>query len=136
LVLFGEQFSVYRTAFTVINTEDAPEGRDLLLEKLIEHFIEEADKSSGIKAVKCSIIIRSAILEKPIQIPYRTMLQNNPQVVMQQFDDVDQSGKLQGRATLYSQPIHIEVENTHTNTRRIPSTRLSLAHRKRRQRSW
>jgi hypothetical protein len=100
----------FRTAFTVTNIEDAPEGRDLLLEELIDHFIDEADRSAGIRAEKCSIIIRSAILEKPIQIPYRLMEQNSAQVVMQQFDDVDQSGKNQGRPSLYSQPIHIEVQ--------------------------
>jgi hypothetical protein len=79
------------------------------LEELIDHFIDEADRASGIRAAKCSIIIRSAILEKPIQIPYRSMEQNSAQVVMQQFDDVEQSGRRQGRPSLYSQPIHIEV---------------------------
>jgi len=93
----------------VRNVEDAPEGKDLLLEELIDHFIAEADRYSGMHAQKCSIIIRSAILERPIQIPYRSLLQNSAQVVMQQFDDVDQSGKQMGRPSLYSQPIHIEV---------------------------
>jgi hypothetical protein len=37
------------------------------------------------------------------------MAQNNAQVVMQQFDDVEQSGKRLGRPSLHSQPIHIEV---------------------------
>lgn len=90
---------------------DAPEGKDLLLEKLIGHFIAEADAASGIVARKCSIIIRSAVLEKPIQIPYRSLLQNSPQVVMQQFDEVDQSGTQKGRPSMYTQPIHIEVKN-------------------------
>jgi hypothetical protein len=130
-----KNFIFYRTAFTVRNIKEAPEGRAFLLEKLIEHFIDEADKSSGIKAAKCSIIIRSAILEKPIQIPYRTMVQNEPQVVMQQFDDVNQSGKNQGRPSLYSQPIHIEVKK-HTHTCRIFLCRLLSALRKRRQKSW
>ena len=47
-------------------------GKDLLLEELIDHFIAEADRSSGMNSEKCSVIIRSAILEKPIQIPYRS----------------------------------------------------------------
>jgi len=55
--------------FTVKNIEDAPEGTDQLLEDLIDYFISKADKSSGAKSEKCSIIIRSAVLEKPIQIP-------------------------------------------------------------------
>jgi hypothetical protein len=93
----------------VRNATDAPEGMDLLLEELIDHFINEAERSAGITAEKCSIIIRSAILEKPIQIPYREMAQNSAQVVMQQFDDVEQSGKRLGRPSLHSQPIHIEV---------------------------
>ena len=69
----------------------------------------QADKAAGAKSEKCSIIIRSAVLEKPIQIPYRGLAQNTPQVVMEQFDAVDQSGKRMGRPSLYSQPIHIEV---------------------------
>lgn len=102
--------SVYfRNVFTVKNIEDAPEGSDQLLEDLIDYFIEKADKSTGTKAEKCSIIIRSAVLEKPIQIPYRGFAQNTPQVVMEQLDSVDQSGKRMGRPSLYSQPIHIEV---------------------------
>jgi hypothetical protein len=84
-------------------------GTDLLLEELIDHFIAEADRHAGIRADKCSIIIRSAILEKPIQIPYRIIAQNSAQVVMQQFDDVEQSGRRLGRPSLYSQPISIEV---------------------------
>jgi hypothetical protein len=98
-----------RTAFTVTNLKDAPRGTDLLLEELIDHFIAEADRHSGIRADKCSIIIRSAILEKPIQIPYRGLIQNSAQVVMQQFDDVEQSGRRLGRPSLYSMPIHIEL---------------------------
>jgi wyosine [tRNA(Phe)-imidazoG37] synthetase (radical SAM superfamily) len=102
-------FANLRTAFTVKNLKDAPKGTDLLLEELIDHFIAEADRNAGIRAEKCSIIIRSAILEKPIQIPYRAIIQNSAQVVMQQFDDVEQSGKRLGRPSLYSQPLHIEV---------------------------
>uniref|UniRef100_A0A1I8BHT5 DNA-directed DNA polymerase n=1 Tax=Meloidogyne hapla TaxID=6305 RepID=A0A1I8BHT5_MELHA len=93
----------------VTNIDDAPEGSDQLLEDLIDYFIAKADKSTGAKAEKCSIIIRSAILEKPIQIPYRGLAQNTPQVVMEQLDSVDQSGKRMGRPSLYSQPIHIEI---------------------------
>ena len=106
---FCRPIKSFRAAFTVRNVQDAPEGSDMLLEELIDHFIDEADRSSGIHAEKCSIIIRSAVLEKPIQIPYRGMAQNTPQVVMEQFDAVEQSGKRQGRPSLYSQPIHIEV---------------------------
>jgi hypothetical protein len=98
-----------RTAFTVKNLKDAPRGTDLLLEELIDHFIAEADRHAGIRADKCSIIIRSAILEKPIQIPYRSIAQNSAQVVMQQFDEVEQSGRRLGRPSLYTQPLHIEV---------------------------
>ena len=96
--------------FTVKNIEDAPEGSDQLLENLIDYFIAKADKKTGAKAEKCSIIIRSAVLEKPIQIPYRGLAQNTPQVVMEQLESVDQSGKMMGRPSIYSQPIHIEVE--------------------------
>jgi len=98
-----------RTVFTVRNVEDAPDGTDKLLEDLIDHFLARADKAAGAKSEKCSIIIRSAVLEKPIQIPYRGLAQNTPQVVMEQFDAVDQSGKRMGRPSLYSQPIHIEL---------------------------
>jgi len=101
----------FRATFSIKNTEDAPEGREILMEELVDHFISLADQASGIQAEKCSIIIRSEILEKPIQIPYRTLEQNNAQTVMQQFDDVDQSGKNKGRPSLYSQPIYIEVRN-------------------------
>ena len=93
----------------MLNTDDAPEGKDLLLEELVDHFLAEADRSSGMHSEKCSVIIRSAILEKPIQIPYRSFAQNSAQVIVQQFDDVDQSGQNYGRPSLYSQPIHIEV---------------------------
>nr|CAD2198539.1 unnamed protein product [Meloidogyne enterolobii] len=109
------KIGVFRNVFTVTNIEDAPEGSDQLLEDLIDYFIAKADKSSGSKAEKCSIIIRSAVLEKPIQIPYRGLAQNTPQVVMEQFDSVDQSGKMMGRPSLYSQPIHIEVLNKLVN---------------------
>ncbi|CAK5062056.1 unnamed protein product [Meloidogyne enterolobii] len=91
------------------NVDNAPNGSDKLLEDLIDHFIAKADKAAGEKSEKCSIIIRSSVLEKPIQIPYRGLAQNTPQVVMEQFDAVDQSGKRMGRPSLYSQPIHIEV---------------------------
>ncbi|CAK5071528.1 unnamed protein product [Meloidogyne enterolobii] len=114
---FGEysvsHFYKEEAAETVNSTKfkiDAPEGSDQLLEDLIDYFIEKADKSTGTKAEKCSIIIRSAVLEKPIQIPYRGFAQNTPQVVMEQLDSVDQSGKRMGRPSLYSQPIHIEVD--------------------------
>ena len=92
------------------NVDDAPEGSDKLLEDLVDHFLAKADNASGAKSEKCSIIIRSSVLEKPIQIPYRGLAQNTPQVVMEQFDAVDQSGKRMGRPSLYSQPIHIEVK--------------------------
>lgn len=95
--------------FSVKNIDDAPEGRDILMEKLVDHFIAQADHSSGIDAEKCSIIIRSPLLDKPIQIPYRSIAQNSAQVVMQQFDDVDQSGEWKGRPSMYTQPISIEV---------------------------
>ncbi|CAK5121197.1 unnamed protein product [Meloidogyne enterolobii] len=91
------------------NVDDAPEGSDKLLEDLVDHFLAKADNASGAKSEKCSIIIRSSVLEKPIQIPYRGLAQNTPQVVMEQFDAVDQSGKRMGRPSLYSQPIHIEI---------------------------
>nr|CAD2155659.1 unnamed protein product [Meloidogyne enterolobii] len=91
------------------NVDDAPEGSDKLLEDLVDHFLAKADNASGAKSEKCSIIIRSSVLEKPIQIPYRGLAQNSPQVVMEQFDAVDQSGKRMGRPSLYSQPIHIEI---------------------------
>uniref|UniRef100_A0A1I8BKD4 NAD_binding_4 domain-containing protein n=1 Tax=Meloidogyne hapla TaxID=6305 RepID=A0A1I8BKD4_MELHA len=97
-----------RLEYSVRNVDDAPSGSDKLLEDLIDHFIARADKVSGAKSEKCSIIIRSAVLEKPIQIPYRGLAQNTPQVIMEQFDAVDQSGKRMGRPSLYSQPIHIE----------------------------
>uniref|UniRef100_A0A914MC24 Uncharacterized protein n=1 Tax=Meloidogyne incognita TaxID=6306 RepID=A0A914MC24_MELIC len=103
------KIGVFRNIFTVKNIQDAPEGSDQLLEDLIDYFIAKADKTTGAKAEKCSIIIRSAVLEKPIQIPYRGFAQNTPQVVMEQFDSVDQSGKRMGRPSLYSQPIHIEI---------------------------
>uniref|UniRef100_A0A1I8B7B9 DNA-directed DNA polymerase n=1 Tax=Meloidogyne hapla TaxID=6305 RepID=A0A1I8B7B9_MELHA len=99
----------FRTVFTVKNLNDAPEGSDKLLEDLIDYFIARADKETESKAEKCSIIIRSAVLEKPIQIPYRGLAQNTPYVVMEQFDAVDHSGKRMGRPSLYSQPIHIEI---------------------------
>jgi len=107
--LYIEILFIFRNVFTVKNIEDAPEGSDQLLEDLIDYFIEKADKKTGVKAEKCSIIIRSAVLEKPIQIPYRGLAQNTPQVVMEQLDSVDQSGKRMGRPSIYSQPIHIEV---------------------------
>ncbi|CAK5083778.1 unnamed protein product [Meloidogyne enterolobii] len=91
------------------NVDDAPEGSDKLLGDLVDHFLAKADNTSGAKSEKCSIIIRSSVLEKPIQIPYRGLAQNTPQVVMEQFDAVDQSGKRMGRPSLYSQPIHIEI---------------------------
>nr|CAD2207804.1 unnamed protein product [Meloidogyne enterolobii] len=103
------KIGVFRTVFTIRNVEDAPDGTDKLLEDLIDHFLARADKAAGEKSEKCSIIIRSAVLEKPIQIPYRGLAQNTPQVVMEQFDAVDQSGKRMGRPSLYSQPIHIEI---------------------------
>nr|CAD2191442.1 unnamed protein product [Meloidogyne enterolobii] len=103
------KIGVFRTVFTVRNVEDAPDGTDKLLEDLIDHFLARADKAAGAKSEKCSIIIKSAVLEKPIQIPYRGLAQNTPQVVMEQFDAVDQSGKRMGRPSLYSQPIHIEI---------------------------
>ncbi|CAK5068051.1 unnamed protein product [Meloidogyne enterolobii] len=107
------KIGVLRTVFTVKNVDDAPDGSDKLLEDLIDHFIAKADKAAGEKSEKCSIIIRSSVLEKPIQIPYRGLAQNTPQVVMEQFDAVDQSGKRMGRPSLYSQPIHIEVNIIH-----------------------
>nr|CAD2205577.1 unnamed protein product [Meloidogyne enterolobii] len=103
------KIGVFRNVFTVTNIEDAPEGSDQLMEDLIDYFIAKADKATGAKAEKCSIIIRSTVLEKPIQIPYRGLAQNTPQVVMEQLDSVDQSGKRMGRPSLYSQPIHIEI---------------------------
>nr|CAD2176394.1 unnamed protein product [Meloidogyne enterolobii] len=103
------KIGVFRTVFTVKNVNDAPEGSDKLLEDLVDHFLAKADNASGAKSEKCSIIIRSSVLEKPIQIPYRGLAQNTPQVVMEQFDAVDQSGKRMGRPSLYSQPIHIEI---------------------------
>nr|CAD2177719.1 unnamed protein product [Meloidogyne enterolobii] len=103
------KIGVLRTVFTVKNVDDAPDGSDKLLEDLVDHFIAKADKAAGEKSEKCSIIIRSSVLEKPIQIPYRGLAQNTPQVVMEQFDAVDQSGKRMGRPSLYSQPIHIEI---------------------------
>jgi len=93
----------------VRNIEDSSVGSDELLETLLDHFLARADRNAGSKSEKCSIIIRSSVLEKPIQIPYRGLAQNTPSVVMEQFDTVDQSGKRMGRQSLYSQPIHIEV---------------------------
>uniref|UniRef100_A0A914MNU5 DNA-directed DNA polymerase n=2 Tax=Meloidogyne TaxID=189290 RepID=A0A914MNU5_MELIC len=103
------KIGVFRNVFTVKNIEDAPEGSDQLLEDLIDYFIAKADKATDSKAERCSIIIRSAVLEKPIQIPYRGLAQNTPQVVMEQLDSVDQSGKRMGRPSIFSQPIYIEI---------------------------
>jgi len=52
------------------------------------------------------------------QIPYRSMMQNTPDVIMEQFEAVEQSGKMKGRPSLYSQPLHIEVfeKQKHTHT--------------------
>nr|CAD2201045.1 unnamed protein product [Meloidogyne enterolobii] len=82
---------VFRNVFTVRNLDDAPDGSDALFEDLIDLFIARADAADGSKSEKCSIIIRSSVLEKPIQIPYRGLAQNTPSVVMEQFDAVDQS---------------------------------------------
>nr|CAD2193113.1 unnamed protein product [Meloidogyne enterolobii] len=103
------KMGVFRNVFTVRNLKDAPDGSDALFEDLIDLFIARADAADGSKSEKCSIIIRSSVLEKPIQIPYRGLAQNTPSVVMEQFDAVDQSGKRMGRPSLYSQPIHIEI---------------------------
>lgn len=106
----SKKFKIYyRAAFTVTNVEEAPQGRENLLEQLIEHFYVRAYRAAGARSEKCSIIVRSSVLERPIQIPYRGLAQNTPQVVMEQFDNVDQSGQRMGRPSIYSQPIHIEV---------------------------
>nr|CAD2205758.1 unnamed protein product [Meloidogyne enterolobii] len=103
------KIGVFRASFTVINADDAPQGREMLLEQLIDHFYVRAYRAAGARSQKCSIIIRSAVLERPIQVPYRGLAQNTPQVVMEQFDTVDQSGQRMGRPSIYSQPINIEV---------------------------
>uniref|UniRef100_A0A1I8C2A8 DNA-directed DNA polymerase n=1 Tax=Meloidogyne hapla TaxID=6305 RepID=A0A1I8C2A8_MELHA len=103
------KIGVFRAAFTVINADEAPQGRELLLEQLIDHFFVRAYRGSGARSQKCSIIIRSSVLERPIQVPYRGLAQNTPQVVMEQFDTVDQSGQRMGRPSIYSQPINIEI---------------------------
>jgi len=60
--------SFFSASFTIKNTDDAPHGTDALLERLLDHFMEKADRLSKWRAEKCSIIIRSSILEKPIQV--------------------------------------------------------------------
>lgn len=62
------QIPIPSASFTIKNTDDAPHGTDALLERLLDHFMAKADRLSKWRAEKCSVIIRSEILDKPIQV--------------------------------------------------------------------
>jgi hypothetical protein len=102
------KIGVFRIGITLQNVQDAQEP-DELLERILNFLIEDAVFESPNDPEKFSIIIRSALLEKPIQIPYRTFEQNTPEAIMREFEKVEQSGKRKGRPSLFSEPIHIEI---------------------------
>ena len=80
---FNEEFSekitakifkvaVYRKQVLLRNIEDAPKTPDELLQKVIEFLIEDVrldkQKQFGQKPESFSVIFRSSVLEKPIQV--------------------------------------------------------------------
>ena len=66
------RIALYRKGLRLRNIEDAPGTPDQLLEKLIEYMIADARsnkfKETKSLAEKFSMIIRSSLLEKPIQV--------------------------------------------------------------------
>ena len=64
--------AVYRKQVLLRNIEDAPKTPDKLLQKVIEFLIEDVrldkQKQFGQKPESFSVIFRSSVLEKPIQV--------------------------------------------------------------------
>ena len=66
------KIAVYRKQIQLHNIEDAPTTPDELLQKVIEFLIEDVrldkQKQFGQKPESFSVIFRSSVLEKPIQV--------------------------------------------------------------------
>ena len=66
------KIAVYRKQIQLHNIEDAPRTPDELLQKVIEFLIEDVrldkQKQFGQKPESFSVIFRSSVLEKPIQV--------------------------------------------------------------------
>lgn len=75
--------------------------------RLLEHFIDQADWNSGTFPERYSVIIRSDLLERPIQIPYATWEQNTIPVIMREFEKVEQSNKRKGMQSMFEAPLNV-----------------------------
>ena len=139
--------AVYRKGIYLERLEDAPDTPDKVLERVLAYLIDEtrAEKKRESKQLpeKFSIIFRSAILEKPIQVSncftfvnynnnneieigYRPFEQNTLpvffgfvlqqhtltvffQLILAEFEKVEQSYRARGLPSLFSQILHVEI---------------------------
>ena len=102
------RFGVFRKSISLRNVEDAQTPDDLL-ERVLDYLIKDAETNSPSKPEKFSVIIRNSLLEKPIQIPYRIFAQNTTEVILRQFDSVEQSRRRKGLPSLFSDAMHLEI---------------------------